>query len=345
MRRANLILAVAAAVLFVASVLSYRASVARAERFERGQKLLANLNPDEVATVVVGKGAETLTLRRQEKSFVVAERDGYPAANEAVNRFLRDLLDLALEREVGAGADLEKELELEPPGAETLDIALKNAAGDDMVHLLIGKASPEGSGRYVERRGSGGGTIYLTSGNLYLAADAASFLKKEILDVEAGEVVRIAGPDFALEKDAAGDLKLAGGAAGRELKAAEVGRLKGALAALSFQEVFPADAPEVAGLAFEERLRYDLADQRGYLLATARQGDRRFLRIRGFSTVDRVAIALDESEEQLKEKADTLTKVDEIQQFNAFHDSWVYELPSYKAESLELTRKDLLGSG
>jgi hypothetical protein len=344
MKRANLILAVVAAVLFVASALSYRASVARAERFERGQKLLPNLNPDEVATIAVTKGEETVTLKRQEEGFVVAERDGYPAANEAVNRFLRDLLDLALEREVGKGAELEKELELEPPGPETLDLALKNAAGADMVRLKLGKPSDEGGGRFVERLGAEGGVVYLTSGNPYLSTDAGSFLKKEILDVPATEVVRVAGADFTLEKGDGEDFRLAG-AAGRELKASEVNRLKAGLTALSFQEVFPADDPQVAGLDFAESLRFDLADQSGYLVATARLADRRFLRIRGFSTVDRVAIGMDESEEELKAKADTLTKVDAMQEFNAFHGSWVYELPSYKAEALELARKDLLGSG
>jgi hypothetical protein len=339
MRRVNLILAVLAAALFAASVLSYRASVARAERFERGQKLLPNLNPDEVATVVLAKGGATVTLRRLEKGFVVAERDGYPAANEAVNRLLRDLIDLALEKEVGRGAELERELELEPPGPETLAVTLRNGAGSDMVELRIGKAAGEGRGRFLQRRGGEAGAVYLSSSDVYLQADAAAFLDKEILDVPGAEVVRIEGADFALEKGEGGDLRLAGG---RSAKAAEAGRLKAGLSALSFQEVFTADDPEVAGLDFGEPLRYQLAGDRGYLLATARRGERRFLRIQGFSTVDRVAISLDESEEELAAKADTLTQVDEMQDFNAFHGSWIYELPSYKAEALELRRQDLV---
>ena len=44
----NAKLAVLAVLLFVFSVFSYRQSVTRAERFERGQKFLAQLNPDEI---------------------------------------------------------------------------------------------------------------------------------------------------------------------------------------------------------------------------------------------------------------------------------------------------------
>ena len=47
----NLLLVVAA--LFLLSRLTYRQSVGRADRFQRGQLFLANLNPDDVATIRV----------------------------------------------------------------------------------------------------------------------------------------------------------------------------------------------------------------------------------------------------------------------------------------------------
>ena len=49
-----------AAALFLFSALSYRASVKRAERFERGQSFLPNLNPDEIAEILIFDGG---TLR------------------------------------------------------------------------------------------------------------------------------------------------------------------------------------------------------------------------------------------------------------------------------------------
>ncbi len=67
-----------------------------------------------------------------------------------------------------------------------------------------------------------------------------------------------------------------------------------------------------------------------------------YLSIQGFSTVDRVEIAPDESEEELKEKADTLSRADEIRNFNAFHGSWVYEIEERFVEKLELRKADLV---
>jgi hypothetical protein len=83
--RTNRFLAAVATLLFVLSVLSYRHSVDRADRFERGQKLLPNLNPDEVATIVVSRGEEQVTLKREGEAYTIVEAQGYLARNEAVN--------------------------------------------------------------------------------------------------------------------------------------------------------------------------------------------------------------------------------------------------------------------
>ena len=60
------------------------------------------------------------------------------------------------------------------------------------------------------------------------------------------------------------------------------------------------------------------------------------------NSLDRVEIALDTPEEELREKADQLSRADAIKEFDAFHGSWVYELSSITADKLKLTRSDLL---
>ena len=89
-------LGVVAAMLLIASVWTYQASVSRSQRFERGQRFLPNLNPDDAAAIVLSSGDETVTLERGDDGFTVAEVDGYPASNTAVNRVLRSLVDRIL---------------------------------------------------------------------------------------------------------------------------------------------------------------------------------------------------------------------------------------------------------
>ena len=84
MSKTNRNLLVAVAVLFLLSALTYKQTTGRADRFQRGQLFLSNLNPDEIATIELSKGEETVTLRRQGDQFTVVEKRGYPASNASV---------------------------------------------------------------------------------------------------------------------------------------------------------------------------------------------------------------------------------------------------------------------
>ena len=118
--------------------------------------------------------------------------------------------------------------------------------------------------------------------------------------------------------------------------------MRSALERLSFDQVYLADDPQVRDLAFEQRLRVSLDDDTAYTLSLAKQGEKSYLQIRGDHSIGQVMITLTTPKEELKEKADQLTRADEIAKFNQFHGSWVYEIPSTTAAKLELTKKDLI---
>ncbi|MDX1382539.1 MAG: DUF4340 domain-containing protein [Thermoanaerobaculia bacterium] len=339
----NARLAALAVVLLAGSVWAYSSSVARGERFQRGQRLLPNLVPDEVARIEIGKGEEKTTLRKQGDSFTVVEMHDYPAKNEEVNRFIRDLLEIELAKEVGRGAGLAEELGIEPPGDDTIEVALANASGQEMVRLRLGDSFPDGPGRYVRRLDREDAPIYLTAEGTFLSTSAASFLDKEIVDHPQSEVARIEGRDFVIAADGEdGPLVLQDVPAGKREKTIETNKLKSILDRLSFDEVFVADDEAVRDLGFDEMLRVDLDDGTGYVLSLAADGDQRYLRIEGHHDLGRVEISLETPEEELREKADQLTRADEIEDFNAFHGSWVYRLSSFTADKIELSRADLL---
>lgn len=345
MSKNNRNLIVAVAVLFLLSALTYRQSVGRADRFQRGQLFLSNLNPDEIATVELSKGEETVTLRRQGDRFTLVEKQDYPASNSSINNLLRDLLEIGLEREVGKGEGLAEELGIEPPGPETLEVALINTADMEMVRLRVGESSEGGAGSYVQRLDEENAPIFLTSQGVRLSSDADSFLQKEIVDYPGTEVIRVVGSDFRLEKPADGDgLALADLPGDQQLKASEVNRLKSLLSGLRYDDVFVADDGEVSSLDFRPTTTIGLADGSSYVLSHAQNGERHFLRIRGQNEVQQVAIAVDESEEELIEKAEMLSRADEIDEFNSFHGSWIYEISDFTAEKLQLKRSDLTES-
>lgn len=371
--KTNRTLAIAAVALFLLSFLSYRESVERAERFERGQQFLPNLNPDEIAKVTLQKGEEETVLERRGDEFVVQTANGYPADNQAVNRFIKDVLDLSLEKEVGSGAELETELGLEPGGAETTEVVFANDAGKEMVRFLVGNAfEGEGgaAGNYVRRTDADENTIYLTSSRVYLETDSETFVRKEILDIERDQVVAIEGEDFrfardtgdamaedvteedATEEDATEEDVASTAATDAPLELLDVpagkkpsslaNQLKNVLSGLRFTENYLADAPEVRGLVFGPPLTVELGDQSGYRLAVVERGGDHFLRIEGFHKVSQVEITLDADEDEVRQTSKLLERGDEIQQFNELHGSWIYKVNESVANRVGARKADLL---
>ena len=321
----NATLAALAVVLLAGSVWAYTSSVSEGDRFQRGQRLLPNLIPDEVATITIAKGDDVTTLQKRGDAFTVSEVHDYPARNESVNRFLRDLLDIELEKDVGRGNDLAASLAIDPPTDDTVEVALMNSTAQEMVRLRIGTSPPDGVGRYVHRLDVEDAPIYLTtSSSRSLSTGSSAFLQKEIVDHPKAEVQRVQGSDFeiaAAEPESPPQLQHV--PAGRKEKSAETNKLTSILNRLGFDRV-------------------DLKDGTSYLLSLATRDDRGFLRIRGEHGLNRVEIAVDTPEDELREKADQLSRANAIEAFTTFHGSWVYEISSGTADTLTLTRADLL---
>ncbi len=341
--KTNRKLTILTVVLMTLSLWAYRESVNRADRFQRGQVFLSNLNPDEIASVEIRQADESVTLERQGETFRVVEEQGYPASNAAVNRLVGDLLELSLEKEVGTGTELAAELELEPVGPSTVEVLFQDAAQKEMVRMRLGLPFESGPGRYVQRLDRPDDPIYLTSGEVHVTVDSSAFLRQQIIDVPVSEIARIAGADFTLTRQAeGGELRLIDAAASEKTRGKQIGELESILRNLSFENVFVADDEAVRDLDLLPTLSVDLEDGSGYDLAVAEREGRYFLRIAGRHAVSQVAITLDEAEEELQEKADMLTRADEIDDFNQFHGSWIYEIGEAEGRKLLLRKADLV---
>ncbi|MDA8018380.1 MAG: DUF4340 domain-containing protein [Thermoanaerobaculia bacterium] len=371
--KTNRVLLVAAILLLALSAFTFRSSVQRADRFERGQKFLPTLDLDSVAEIVLREGSEggtkEVVLRRTAEGdrFVVQSAHGYRADNSEVNRLLRKFLDLKLEKEVGeATGDLAEGLAVAAPGDEgpadgTVEIALRDAADQDVVRFLLGSEFNEegASGRYLRRLGSTSNdaadgtadTIYLTQGRVDLELESDSYVDQEILDVERDQIVAIRGDGFAFvrevdEEGQRGELVLEG--LGEDAKeSSEARTLKGVLSPLRFASHHLANAQDVVGLVFDKSLQIELADGSGYVLELARQesaedDSKAFLRIHGFHTTEQVYIDRDASEDEVRETSELLERANEVAAFTEYHGSWIYEVTSTVADRVGVDASGLV---
>jgi len=334
-------LAILAVGLLVASIWTYQASIARSDRFERGRSFLPNFNPDDVAQIALVKGGDSVTLDRGDDGFTVAEVHGYPATNQSVNRVLRALVDLELEKEIGTGDDLYEELGLTFDSEDSVGVTLRGRGNEEMVQLIVGKSFDGGTGNYLRRVDGHGGPAFLSSQRVSFSTSADGYLEKEIVNVAETEIERIDGPDFAVVRTEDG-LKLDRVPVGREEKPAEMNRIKGVLGSLRFDEVFLADDEEVRGLLIEPLVNIRLSDGSGYRLGLAEKDDRHYLQIAGYHSVSQVNVSRDESDEELESKAEVLARADEISRFNRFHGLWIYRISDATAAKIRLRKADLM---
>lgn len=340
----NAKLMVAALVLLVGSMFTYRQSVTRAERFERGQKFLSQLNADNIHQIEIVKGEETVLLRKSEDQFLVSSSNNYPAKNESINRFIKEVIDLSLEKNVGDGEALEKELELVDSDKAIL-VTLRNDAGKDMVRFRVGKASDDGRGNYVRRLDGDDASIYLSSKGVYLSTSADNFLDKDLLDLKEDDIARIDGKDFVFDRGDDGALALQSVGKGKKESSA-ASQLKSGFGSLRFEKVFLADDAAVKDLAFNERLVVKMKDESSYTFSRAVKDDKSYIRVRAEMDEAKVresaGVRTDDSEEQLKAKSEVLTRYDEVNAFNKLVGSWVYEISSYNADRLFKAKSDLI---
>ena len=309
----NKTLGILAAVLFLLSLLTYRADIGRADRFERGQRFLANLNQDEIVDILITRDDQTTHLRRGGDQFSVVSADGYPAKTEAVGRFVKTVLEMELEKEVGSGASLEQELGLSPGDPNATEIILRDGTDNEMVHFLIGNSLEGGNGNYVRRTDTENATIYLTSTPPRIDSTPMNFLQTEILDVPADQIRTILDDGLA-----------------------------SLLSPLLFEQHYLANAPQVAGLRFTDAVTVELDDDSGYRLSLASRDDTDYVRIEAFHKTQQITISQDATEEEASVKAALLERVSEVQAFNDFHGSWIYVISDTKSDTLKLRKQDLL---
>ncbi|PIE01699.1 MAG: hypothetical protein CSA81_10530 [Acidobacteria bacterium] len=336
----NRYLGIAAVILFVLSFMAFKQAQDSSDRFERGQKFLSNLNPDNISEILIDKGKDHVELKREDDHFSMASKAGYPARNQAVNRIITSILDMELEDEIGSGAELSKELEVLEGPAETTHIIFKNDAGKEMVNFFIGKKAEGGQGSYVKKNGDDE-TIYLTSKTSYLNVTPSSMIKDNILNIPQSDVLKIEGNGYTIEDDG-GTLQLQKLPKGMETKASEFGQVKGLLSNLKIKDAFLADNPKVKDVRFTNTVTVYLKNKAHYQIAVGKKGETIYMKVQSGHQLKQIQLTGQESEEELKEKSKVLQLNDELKKFNEFHGSWVYELSGQNGAKFFFTKQDLI---
>ena len=190
-----------------------------------GEKLLPGLldRLDEVAHIESTHKGETITLALAGGSWSVTDRHGYPAEAAEVRGLLVGAAELVRVEPKTARAELYDKLELGDPSnpeSESFGYVMKDAGGDTIAHLLVGKrrfasgVAPDADEYFV--RIPGDPQAWLVSGKIPRNRRVLDWLWREVTRIDQtrvrratvihpdGTVIRVSKPspketDFTLE--------------------------------------------------------------------------------------------------------------------------------------------------
>ena len=192
------ILAVFAVLSVLAATWAVRHELSSWAKPEQGDKFFPALAErlDTVKRIQVSQGDRTLTFKRSQDEWVLAESDDYPLNPNFVQDVLRNLSELArLERKTGK-PELLPRLHLRDPqakGAQSRRLVLLGANDAVLADLIVGKENlllqviSEG-GVYVRLPDSN--QAWLASGDLKVGSKPKDWLKNPILNVPRGRIER-----------------------------------------------------------------------------------------------------------------------------------------------------------
>jgi hypothetical protein len=153
--------------------------------------------PDAVmrVTIMTKDGAITLN-RTSPETWIAPDAFDYPAANEKINRLVRQLNDMRLIEAKTANADRFARLEVEDvtEDANSRLIRLEDASGAVLAEALIGKrlfrlTGDANSGTYIRRPGEA--QSWLASGGFDLDPDIEAWLDQIVVEIDRNEVARV----------------------------------------------------------------------------------------------------------------------------------------------------------
>jgi uncharacterized protein DUF4340 len=218
-----------------------------------GQNLFKDLKASEVASIRIVEPKSTLTVRRKDDSWVIAERGDFPADVAKVREFVVKALSLKVGQSEPIGEKDRARLNLDDSGTQ---VEFAGADGKALSKLIVGKKyfkrevdNPDkarADGRFVALPGDAK-TVYLVSDPMMQATTrSAEWIDKSSFQVEKVKTLEVRYPEggsWRIERDGDNaEWRLAGAKAGEKLDVSRANAASYSLSLLELADVAPKDA-------------------------------------------------------------------------------------------------------
>lgn len=305
--------------------------------------LIQGLGPADIASIVLTNNDDTVTLKRRQDRFVIAEKDDYPALAGEITELLASCLDIQTTELYTEDKANHKDLGLTEEDARSV-VKFFGPDSSLITGVVIGKASEQGRGTYVRLVASD--KVYVASQVPWVKSRTVDYIDQKLVSIERGDIesVTVISPNeaYTLKADNGG-ISLENLPDGKKLKAGEYQGVFSALTNLTFDDVRGKSSAQ-EDLNFERKFICKLKDSTVYTVAIAQKNDKTYITCDADFT-DKVPVTKEktvESEEELKKKEAKLLARDKAAEFSSKHSGWVYEISDYKAEDMTKELSELL---
>jgi hypothetical protein len=227
-----------------------------------GETLLQVFPANDVATLEIRGVSDQVTLTKKDGTWVVANRDNFPANATYVNSFLLTLSELKVTRGMEAGPSFAPRFGMDEsstkPAERGLTAHFKDAAGQEIAKISLGKniegnaeRSPfamggGGVGRYVWNHGDSSGFYAVNEMFPSVSADSKRWLANGFINPEKIKSIAVTEPGksesaWKITRDSdEAEFKLDAAQPEEVLDSSTADTLKGLLSYARFEDVIPA---------------------------------------------------------------------------------------------------------
>lgn len=338
-------LAVVAAIMVIAAVAVHHISNQPAQPPQTGAYLIQGLDPDKVAAIVIKADRTSLNLQRRGATFVVAEKNDYPAMTDRINQLLTEVLDIKTQELITDKSENHPDLQVTEEQAQTIVRFLNRDVGT-ITGIVIGKAAEGGSyARLIDDD-----KVYLCENVPSIRAGATDYIDQQLISAKREDIISVTvtdanGLSYTLESEPnSSDITLAGGLPEGKKPGPQLKSVFSALTSLRFEDVVKAGS-EPNNVTFNRTYICTLKDSTQYILKLAKTGNKTYAACSAiFGDTEQITIdpTKPDSDEQLKKKEAKLLAREAVDKLNAKCKGWVYELPSWKAQNLTKPLSNIL---
>ncbi len=311
-----------------------------------GSPLIEGLAVDTIAGIEIAgeQGSQTVRLTRLNGRFVLPEKDNYPADVTKINFLINNCLDIRTVEKITDNPDNHADLKVTPETAR-YRISFMDEDPKPIVSLVLSESDPDTNTAYARLQSED--TVYSIQSVPRFNTGTADYMNTELLNVSKDQISSVAVKtnegSYVLSSDKDSEtISLEKMPEGKQFKGATYQTVFGALSDLRFEDV--SDAASFTG-TFDSTYNAKLHDLTVYKLSVARIDDKTWVKATADyldkSPVEKTMGQV-ESDEELKKKETKLLAIDAVKEFNARHEGWVYQIPSYKADQLTKPLSELI---